>query len=121
MDECKTYQQQIALFQNNNLSYKDEKKFVEHVMDCEYCKEEFEIYCIIEYGLNDYDENQIHPQYLKYLNILDYKGLVDQRLKDRLHYLKWFKENEKLTNCVTLFTNAMLIFVLIVLIIIKFF
>ena len=121
MNTCKLYQQQIPAFQNDDLSYKNEKNFVEHVINCDDCKEELEIYCIIEYGLNDYDEKNISPQYQKYLNVFDFKGLVEQRLKDRIHYLNWYKENEKTMNSVTLFSNGMILIVLLVLIIIKFF
>lgn len=121
MNTCKLYQQQIPAFQNDDMSYKNEKNFVEHVINCDDCKEELEIYCIIEYGLNDYDEKNINPQYQKYLNVFDFKGLVEQRLKDRLHYLNWYKENEKTMNSVTLFSNGMILIVLLVLIIIKFF
>ncbi len=121
MNTCKLYQQQIPAFQNDDMSYKNEKNFVEHVINCDDCKEELEIYCIIEYGLNDYDEKNINPQYQKYLNVFDFKGLVEQRLKDRIHYLNWYKENEKTMNSVTLFSNGMILIVLLVLIIIKFF
>lgn len=121
MNTCKLYQQQIPAFQNDDMSYKNEKNFVEHVINCDDCKEELEIYCIIEYGLNDYDEKNINPQYQKYLNVFDFKGLVEQRLKDRIYYLNWYKENEKTMNSVTLFSNGMILIVLLVLIIIKFF
>ena len=121
MNTCKLYQQQIPAFQNDDMSYKNEKNFVEHVINCDDCKEELEIYCIIEYGLNDYDEKNISPQYQKYLNVFDFKGLVEQRLKDRIYYLNWYKENEKTMNSVTLFSNGMILIVLLVLIIIKFF
>jgi hypothetical protein len=121
MDICKMYQQQIPAFQNDNMTYKEEKAFLTHVTECDDCREELEIYCIIEYGLNDYDESKIHPQYRKFLGVFDFRGLVEQRLKDRNLYVEWYSENEKIMNLVTTVSNVILLIVALVLIIIKFF
>ena len=75
---------------------------------------------IIEYGLNDSEEKNVNPKYRKYMNIFDFKGMVEQRIKDRVSYINWYGENEKIMNFVILINNTILFVVLIVLFIIKF-
>lgn len=120
MNKCKEYQMMIPDFHKETLNYKDELMFLDHVADCEDCREEMEIYYIIEYGLNDSEEKNVNPKYRKYMNIFDFKGMVEQRIKDRVSYINWYGENEKIMNLVILINNTILFVVLIVLFIIKF-
>lgn len=120
MEDCRFYQLNIAAFDEERLSYKAERAFIDHVSECPDCREELEIYNIIEYGLNDYDEKKVDPKYLKFINVFDFKGLVESELKDRASYLDWFKDNERTMNMVLLFTDAVVFVVALILYIIKF-
>ena len=48
MNKCKEYQMMIPDFHKEMLNYKDEIMFLDHVTDCEDCREEMEIYYIIK-------------------------------------------------------------------------
>ena len=84
MNKCKEYQMMIPDFHKETLNYKDELMFLDHVADCEDCREEMEIYYIIEYGLNDSEEKDVNPKYRKYLNVFDFKGMVEQHIKQSI-------------------------------------
>ena len=53
MDNCKEIQNMIDSFEHGNLSLKNEEVFTHHILNCNDCREEMEIYYIILYGLDD--------------------------------------------------------------------
>ena len=60
MNACKNYQKMIKDYDEGRLSLKQEEKFINHIIHCNDCKEELEIYYIVSYGLDEnYDENKI--------------------------------------------------------------
>ena len=62
MDNCKQIQKMIKDYDKGNLSLKQEEQFIQHILNCEDCKEELEIYYIVSYGL---DEDNISLQLSK--------------------------------------------------------
>ena len=53
MDNCKQIQKMIKDYDKGNLSLKQEEQFIQHILNCEDCKEELEIYYIVSYGLDE--------------------------------------------------------------------
>ena len=49
MDNCKQIQKMIKDYDKGNLSLKQEEQFIQHILNCEDCKEELEIYYIVSY------------------------------------------------------------------------
>ena len=47
MDNCKEIQSMIDSFEHGNLSLKNEEAFTHHILNCDDCREEMEIYYII--------------------------------------------------------------------------
>ena len=45
--DCKQIQESIGAFDKNQLSIKDEEKFVDHMLGCKECQEELEIFYIV--------------------------------------------------------------------------
>ena len=83
MDNCKEIQNMIDSFEHGNLSLKNEEAFTHHILNCNDCREEMEIYYIILYGLDDDNEKSIeNSSYSEYLDAFDFTGLVEQKLKD---------------------------------------
>ena len=56
MADCKKVQKMIGKFDHGQLDIKQEEFFIQHVESCKDCREEFEIYYIVAYGLSE-DEN----------------------------------------------------------------
>ena len=46
MNACKNYQKMIKDYDEGRLSLKQEEKFINHIIHCNDCKEELEIYYI---------------------------------------------------------------------------
>lgn len=53
MNVCKNYQNMIKDYDEGKLSLKQEERFIKHIMGCDDCKEELEIYYIVTYGLDE--------------------------------------------------------------------
>ena len=49
---CKEFEHEISDFIHDNLSFTKLKKFIEHLNDCESCREELTIQFLIEEGLS---------------------------------------------------------------------
>ena len=52
MDNCKEIQSMIDSFEHGNLSLKNEEAFTHHILNCDDCREEMEIYYIILFNKN---------------------------------------------------------------------
>lgn len=83
MANCKKIQKMIAAFDHGQLGIKEEALFLEHLESCQDCREEFEIYYIVAYGLSEEEENYtMDKRDRELLECYDFKGLVEQKLKN---------------------------------------
>ena len=74
MNACKNYQKMIKDYDEGRLSLKQEEKFINHIIHCNDCKEELEIYYIVSYGLDEnYDENKIPDDIKNCIDSYDFK------------------------------------------------
>ena len=108
MRDCKKYQSMIKDFDLGRLSCNDE--------------EEFEIYYIIEYGLDDMAvDRPIKKEYKELLDKYDFKGLIDKKIKDsRINIATIKKHNKNVMFCFGA-SNVFILLTFISYIIIKFF
>ena len=122
MDNCKEIQNMIDSFEHGNLSLKKEEAFTHHILNCNDCREEMEIYYIILYGLDDDNEKSIeNSSYSEYLDAFDFTGLVEQKLKDSEARCLFLRQWSHFTRVRYLFVTAVMILTALLLIIIKFF
>lgn len=81
MDNCKQIQKMIKDYDKGNLSLKQEEQFIQHILNCEDCKEELEIYYIVSYGLDEDNISKNTPPAIKAcIDSYDFKTLVDLKL-----------------------------------------
>ena len=74
----------IKDYDEGRLSLKQEEKFINHIIHCNDCKEELEIYYIVSYGLDEnYDENKIPDDIKNCIDSYDFKTLVELKLKKK--------------------------------------
>ena len=87
MADCKKVQKMIGKFDHGQLDIKQEEFFIQHVESCKDCREEFEIYYIVAYGLSE-DENTaaVAKCYQKLVEQYDFKGLVELKMCIRDRY-----------------------------------
>lgn len=122
MQDCKDIQKMIVPFAKGTLSLKNEENFVKHLEFCEDCREEFEIYYIVAYGLSDEeDERSIQPEYRKLLERYDFKGLVDLKLKNSAKRTEKVRRMNKITFLCWAFTNLCMIVTVLFLMIIRYY
>lgn len=122
MDNCKEIQSMIDSFEHGNLSLKNEEAFTHHILNCDDCREEMEIYYIILYGLDDDNEKSMeNSSYSEYLDAFDFTGLVEQKLKDSEAKCLFLRQWSHFTRVRYLFVTAVMILTALLLIIIKFF
>lgn len=96
MRDCKKYQSMIKDFDRGRLACSDEEEFVNHIEQCNDCKEEFEIYYIVEYGLNDDMDNiPIKKEYRELLEKYDFKGLIGAKIKDSRNNIEAVKKHNR--------------------------
>lgn len=89
MNICKNYQKMIKDFDKGNLSLNQEEQFINHIMDCEDCKEELEIYYIVSYGLDeDYNSSKIPKDIKNCIDSYDFKKLVDLKIEQSVNKCK---------------------------------
>lgn len=85
MNICNNYRQMISAFDNNHLTIEQEEDFVNHVLECKDCQEEYEIFYLTKYGLDDnYDSTLIDKKYFDYIDNYNFKDLVNIRIKDSI-------------------------------------
>lgn len=85
MNVCKNYQKMIKDYDKGRLSLKQEEAFINHILHCDDCKEELEIYYIVSYGLDeDYNENKLSPEIKSCIESYDFKALVELKLKNSI-------------------------------------
>jgi len=121
MSDCKYFQSLIDSFDAGNLPLKSQEQFIHHLEHCKDCREEFEIYYLIEYGLNDTPINAVNSKYKPYMDVLDFKGLVEHKLNDTKQDLINMKHmNNFLRLCLFLVEMLMILTVVIIIIILFF-
>lgn len=64
---CNDARKKIVPYIKNQLSMDDTLHFIRHVMECSDCKDELEIYYILEHGLSD-EEEEVSFDFTKSLN-----------------------------------------------------
>ena len=112
MNACKNYQKMIKDYDEGRLSLKQEEKFINHIIHCNDCKEELEIYYIVSYGLDEnYDENKIPDDIKNCIDSYDFKTLVELKLKKSIEQCKMMHA----------FINIIMVLMFIVCIIIRFY
>ena len=83
MNVCKNYQNMIKDYDEGKLSLKQEERFIKHIMGCDDCKEELEIYYIVTYGLDEnYDVKKLPDDIKSCIDSYDFKTLVDLKLRN---------------------------------------
>ena len=121
MIDCKKIQKMIVPFSKGELTLKAEEMFVKHLEQCQDCREEFEIYYIVAYGLSE-DENglneaatkELSEKYKKYLHDYDFSGLVEEKLKDSENKIAGVKKFNHLLHMCLLFVNACMIMTVLI-------
>lgn len=102
MDNCKQIQKMIKDYDKGNLSLKQEEQFIQHILNCEDCKEELEIYYIVSYGLDeDNISKNTHPAIKACIDSYDFKTLVDLKLSlsiDKCNAIKEWNHNITILN-----------------------
>ncbi len=121
MSDCKYFQNLIHAFENDELPLKSRELFVEHLDKCKDCREEFEIYYLIEYGLNDTTINSNNIKYKSYMDVLDFKGVVERKLNDATQDIKDIKSMNNFMNLCLFSVEIIMILTIAVIIIILFF
>lgn len=114
MIDCKKIQKMIVPFSKGELTLKAEEMFVKHLEQCQDCREEFEIYYIVEYGLNEAATKELSEKYKKYLHDYDFSGLVEEKLKDSENKIAEVKKFNHLLHMCLLFVNACMIMTVLI-------
>lgn len=53
---CRDFQKNLVPFINNKIDVKDLGPYIEHANSCNECRDEMEIYYVVQYGLNEHEE-----------------------------------------------------------------
>ena len=118
MNACKNYQKMIKDYDEGRLSLKQEEKFINHIIHCNDCKEELEIYYIVSYGL---DENKIPDDIKNCIDSYDFKTLVELKLKKSIEQCKMTRQWNHDMKLMHAFINIIMVLMFIVCIIIRFY
>ena len=122
MNACKNYQKMIKDYDEGRLSLKQEEKFINHIIHCNDCKEELEIYYIVSYGLDEnYDENKIPDDIKNCIDSYDFKTLVELKLKKSIEQCKMTRQGNHDMKLMHAFINIIMVLMFIVCIIIRFY
>lgn len=114
MVNCKQIQKMIVAFDKEKLPIKYEQMFVNHIKNCADCREEFEIYYIIDYGLNDENtERQIKKEYQELLAKFDFKGVVGLKIKNSELKLKRIRKFEIIQKACIVISDIFLIMAMV--------
>ena len=55
--DCSEFKKNIADFASGKLDLDTNRACLSHIKECKDCLDELEIYCIVEYGINNVDDN----------------------------------------------------------------
>ncbi len=121
MLDCKYFQNLIYAFEEDKLPLKSRELFIEHLDNCKNCREELEIYYLIEYGLNDTIIRSNNVKYKPYIDVLDFKAVVESKLKDARQDIKDIKSMNNFMNLCLFSVEIIMILTIVVIMIILFF
>lgn len=112
--DCKEIQKMIVPFDNRQLACKHLRMFLKHIDECPDCREELEIYYIVDYGLNE-DEcvNVKEREYKELLDKFDFKGLVDLKLANEHRKLEKISAINRIVFAGVVFSNMAMIAVVV--------
>lgn len=103
--DCKDFRKMIDEFDRQELDIDLMSDFVEHVSDCGDCQEEYEIYLIMKYAIQEDDEKTERElagksaEERNLINSYDFKSLVKYRIKQSANRLDRIKRNEYYNKC----------------------
>ena len=121
MNGCKDYQKMIKDYDDGRLSLKQEERFIKHIMNCDDCKEELEIYYIVSYGLDEnYDAGRIPEDIRNCIDSYDFKTLVDLKLKNSIEQCRQLREWNHNMRIMYAVMNMLMIMMVVVCAIIRF-
>ena len=112
MLDCKYFQDSIQDFDEEKMTLKNEEQFINHICNCADCREEMELYYVIEYGLSDKMDN---------LDTFDFCQLVLDKINYSRQKCLTIRRWAKFNNDRYLFVTMIMILTALVLIIIKLF
>lgn len=93
--DCKQIQNMIIPYIRNELNNNDIEDFLEHIQTCKTCREELEIYYIIEHGLNsDYSDKNFD---------------IEKSLSDKIKASNMFVSRLRLTKIFYYALNTLLV------------
>ena len=95
----------IKDYDEGKLSLKQEERFIKHIMGCDDCKEELEIYYIVTYGIDSYD----------------FKTLVDLKLRNSVEQCRQVRQWNHNMRIMYAVIDAIMLLMILVCIIIRFY
>ena len=120
--DCKTIQKMILPFDHERLSTKEEEIFIQHIENCDDCKEELEIHYIVSYGLSDDDENiKVKQEYKPFINSYDFKGFVDKKIKNSKKKIERIHKMDEFMNLCIFGSDFCIIMILAMYVIIRYY
>ncbi len=79
-------------FHKRQLSIEYEELFADHIEQCPDCREELEIYYIIEYGLSEEEDLIVDDEEdARFIEQFDFKGLVELKLGQSIKRIEGYK------------------------------
>ena len=121
MNACKNYQNMIKDYDSGRLSLKQEERFIEHIMNCDDCKEELEIYYIVSYGLDEnYNVSELPEDIKNCIDSYDFKTLVELKLKKSIEQCNQIHQWNNNIKRMHIFINILMLMTFVIYIIIRF-
>ena len=122
MNVCKNYQNMIKDYDEGKLSLKQEERFIKHIMGCDDCKEELEIYYIVRYGLDEnYDVKKLQDDIKSCIDSYDFKTLVDLKLRNSVEQCRQVRQWNHNMRIMYAVIDAIMLLMILVCIIIRFY
>lgn len=122
MNVCKNYQNMIKDYDEGKLSLKQEERFIKHIMWCDDCKEELEIYYIVTYGLDEnYDVKKLPDDIKSCIDSYDFKTLVDLKLRNSVEQCRQVRQWNHNMRIMYAVIDAIMLLMILVCIIIRFY
>lgn len=122
MNVCKNYQNMIKDYDEGKLSLKQEESFIKHIMGCDDCKEELEIYYIVTYGLDEnYDVKKLPDDIKSCIDSYDFKTLVDLKLRNSVEQCRQVRQWNHNMRIMYAVIDAIMLLMILVCIIIRFY
>ena len=122
MNVCKNYQNMIKDYDEGKLSLKQEERFIKHIMVCDDCKEELEIYYIVTYGLDEnYDVKKLPDDIKSCIDSYDFKTLVDLKLRNSVEQCRQVRQWNHNMRIMYAVIDAIMLLMILVCIIIRFY